>query len=236
MDNGYEEVLERLKEERIRLGWSQTQISEMLEIEQSHYSKVERGVARLTYYEVQRLYEIDVDADYVFMGIRQNQKFADALKEKDDLQLSILLEILYTWVEYRKINPNLNAHNMRLIRLTCSENKTLLFSLRRGLDKNQLEMADLLGVDVKKLRALENGGTLPDSEIIWKLYKDFGILPAIVVNSREGIISEISSLIGMLKAGETERISYTLRDIDGLFQLFLETDNGKGAMQTPQIQ
>ena len=38
-------------------------------------------------------------------------------------------------------------------------------------------MADKIGVDVKKLRELEKDRCLPDSEILWKTYHEFGISP-----------------------------------------------------------
>ena len=52
MNESYQNVLERLKEERIRQNWSQEQICRQLRMSQSHYSKVELGKRRFTYYEV----------------------------------------------------------------------------------------------------------------------------------------------------------------------------------------
>ena len=42
----YEEVLQRIKEERNSFGWSQDTISQKLRMTQSHYSKTESGKKR----------------------------------------------------------------------------------------------------------------------------------------------------------------------------------------------
>lgn len=48
----YQEVSNRLCEERKRLGYSQQQMGQLIRMSQSHYSKVELGKRRLSYYEV----------------------------------------------------------------------------------------------------------------------------------------------------------------------------------------
>lgn len=44
-------------------------------------------------------------------------------------------------------------------------------------------MANIIGIDVKKLRDLENGKKLPDSEIISKMYEAFKILPVVIIGT-----------------------------------------------------
>ena len=51
-------------------------------------------------------------------------------------------------------------------------------------------MADKIGVDVKKLRELEKDRCLPDSEILWKTYHEFGISPMYILKDKEGTIRE----------------------------------------------
>ena len=53
MSATYQKFHERLKEERLRLQLSQLEISQLLRMSQSHYSKAELGKRRLSYYEMQ---------------------------------------------------------------------------------------------------------------------------------------------------------------------------------------
>ncbi len=55
MSATYNEVLIRLIEERKRLGLSQKEMARLVYITQSNYSKVEKGLHRLSYEEVKYL-------------------------------------------------------------------------------------------------------------------------------------------------------------------------------------
>ena len=68
MSATYQNFVERLKEERLRLVLSQAELGRRLRMGQSHYSKVELGTRRFTYYETQCLCETDVDIYYIFTG------------------------------------------------------------------------------------------------------------------------------------------------------------------------
>lgn len=68
MNAKYQSFCERLKEERLRLELSQVEIGQILRMSQSHYSKIELGTRRLTYYETQCLSETNADVYYIFTG------------------------------------------------------------------------------------------------------------------------------------------------------------------------
>lgn len=71
-------------------------------------------------------------------------------------------------------------------------------------DSRQKVMAEKLGVDIKKYRELEKDRSLPDSEIIWKLYDLFNISPAVVLKDKNSIINEISSLLEAIEENGVE--------------------------------
>lgn len=224
----YADFLKRLKEERKRSNLSQAELSHKLKIEQSHYSKVERGVARLTFYEVQRLYEVDMDVEYIFTGNRCDKKNLELFDDMRYSELLLAINILYSWIEYKCKETKVNFYAdifhkteyMKFIRFSYSGDKTAFFFLRKCLNKTQVQMAELLGVDVKKLRALENGGILPDSEIIWKLYADYYILPAVIVQSEKGLALEICSLLHLLGQEEIKGFLSEMYDIQNLLNQF----------------
>ncbi len=67
------------------------------------------------------------------------------------------------------------------------------------MDYSQKEMADILDIDVKKLRSMENGSALPDSEIIWKVSEEIGVPFSIILNDVNGLGGEISYLVELIE-------------------------------------
>lgn len=70
MSATYNEMLKRLIEERKRLGLSQQQMARLVHITQSNYSKVEKGLHRLSYEELKYLSKANIDIFYIFTGYR----------------------------------------------------------------------------------------------------------------------------------------------------------------------
>lgn len=73
----YNEVLNRLIEERKHLGLSQMEMAQFVYITQSNYSKVEKGLHRLSFKELKGLSQTDIDLMYIFTGNRCNGKYID---------------------------------------------------------------------------------------------------------------------------------------------------------------
>ncbi|MBO4291137.1 MAG: helix-turn-helix transcriptional regulator, partial [Lachnospiraceae bacterium] len=67
--------------------------------------------------------------------------------------------------------------------------------LRRQLDYRQIKMAEALGVDVKKLRDLENGKRLPDAELLFRLYQKYNVSPCVMLRDKNGMIAEIAGIL-----------------------------------------
>ena len=67
-------------------------------------------------------------------------------------------------------------------------------------------MADKIGVDVKKIKGVEKDRCLPDSEILWKTYHEFGISPMYILKDKEGIIHEVDALLEISEKECTEKI------------------------------
>lgn len=203
MKTDYEGVLQRLKEERIRHNLSQRQISYQMRMMQSHYSKAELGKKRFTFYEMQCLSETDIDIQYVYTGHRNTGKYKDFFNDCTYRQEICYISILYSLLAYLGEKDSSGKwavlykriEYMKYIFMTGKDNDNILFSVRQYLDYTQFKMAELLGVDVKKLRELENGRTLPDSEMLWTIYDLFHIPPSILLKDRKGVAYELCSLL-----------------------------------------
>lgn len=204
MSTEYQKFCERLKEERVRTSLSQMEISRLLRMTQSHYSKAELGKRRLSYYEIQCLCETNVDVYYIFTGERWKQIENDSFFWKSTVEeLKSYLEIVCTlYMSLFKANIlTLSSDNYKKIEniwyalMPCEKGKTIFYKLRRALNFNQRRMAELIEVDVKKLRGMESGKILPDSEIMCQMMNVFSIPYALFLNDKNGLICEISCLL-----------------------------------------
>ncbi|MFR4350154.1 MAG: helix-turn-helix domain-containing protein [Roseburia sp.] len=220
----YENVLKRLREERIRLQLSQEQVSSRVRMSQSHYSKAELGTARFTYHEIQHLCESDMNVYYVFTGQRPEDTYARPFEgcASDKLRhcISVLCEvILCTCGKQRqecRERDKRRVEHTRIWCIPCETGNSALYILRHVLGRTQQDFADKLEIDIKKLRNLENGKILPDSELLWRIYREFDISPAIYMGEQKGLAREIASLLMLLKKKEREDAVRYLRDCCGI--------------------
>lgn len=59
---------------------------------------------------------------------------------------------------------------------------------------------------VPSVPALYEDRCLPDSEILWKTYHEFGISPMYILKDKEGIIHEVDALLEISEKECTEKI------------------------------
>lgn len=221
MDMAYDEVLKRLRAERKRLSLTQGEMSRLARMSQSNYSKIERGSRRLSYYELKYLCDSDIDLYYVFTGCRCSEKCNEVFFHFNYSELLCFLNIVTSVAELRCVDKAADERRQSflqagMIRLSDWEqkmNRNVLLGLRQSLGYSQCEMAGELGVDVKKLRALENGRILPDSELLYKLYRRFQVSPAVVLKDKRGLISEIGLLLESMDAETGEDVFQFVRSL-----------------------
>lgn len=219
MSAAYDDLLIRLVNERQRLAISQREMGRHMRMSQSNYSKVELGKRRLSYYELKYLCDSDIDLHFVFTGKRCSIKYQDFFEIYSYSQLLCLLSIVSSLTELccsfeQTDNDRLLSVWTELARLADSGqklNRNLFGQIRKLLGHSQKEMAEKLGMDVKKLRELENGRCQPDSELLCRLYELFGVLPAMVLQDRRGLISEICCLMESFSSDSVEEILMFLR-------------------------
>lgn len=107
--------------------------------------------------------------------------------------------------------------NIQYALIPCERGKTIFYSLRRALNYNQMKMADLLEVDVKKLRNMESGKILPDSEIIWRLSEKFYIPYALLLKDKRGLACEITCLLKLIEENKRKDIIDSIKSIHKAF-------------------
>lgn len=211
----YDEVLIRLIEERKRLELPQKEMARLVHITQSNYSKVEKGLHRLSYEEVRYLSDAKVDTLYIFTGFRCAGKYIEYFQQYTYAELCYCLGVIYSLAVLKDYRCSAGRWETIVKRvkyvpliLDCKKSSNIFLAIRHTTGNSQKVMAEKLGVDIKKFRELEKDRCLPDSEIIWKLYHMFQISPAVVLKDKKSIINEISSLME-----ETEEIEIELLSI-----------------------
>ena len=215
----YQDVLRRLKEERQRQHWSQTQISEYMRMSQSHYSKAELGNRRFTFYEIQYLCESEVDVHYFFTGYKCLYRNNEFFEKRSYSELTCYINILFSLADYFYKNKKSDKWDniyrrteyIKYIIAQCKSNANILYTIRQIQDYTQYEMANLLNIDVKKLRDMENTKILPDSELLWRIYSLFQIPPAVLLKDDKGLASEIFCLLEILNDNQRDDILQLLK-------------------------
>lgn len=202
MSATYNDVLKRLVEERMRLGLSQKEMARLVHITQSNYSKVEKGLHRLSYEELKYLSKAKVDIFYIFTGYRCAGKYTEYFQQYTYVELCCYLGIIYSLIVLNYCRSSTEqwkniAKRVKYVPLVldCKKSSNIFLVIRHTTSSRQKSMAEKLGVDIKKFRELEKDRCLPDSEIIWKVYNLFYISPAVVLKDKNSMINEISSLL-----------------------------------------
>lgn len=223
MDDNYSLVLQRLREERERRKLTQQRLCTYMRIHQSNFSKAETGHRRFSYPEVKRLCSSDIDVFYIFTGHKPRSRWEfPELSEIGPEELICHLSTLY--VQARTVRSlNRDKASFETIRkqleyVQCDTgNKgainSIFCSIRNRYDYTQKKMADILGMDIKTLQALEKGRKLPDSEIIWKMYDRFQVSPAFLLNDPRGLWNELNCMLDLLEDNDRRLMMQILENV-----------------------
>ena len=225
MENDYFSVLQRLKEERERRNLTQRLLCYYMKIQQSHFSKAETGQRRFSYHELKGLCTTDVDVLYMFTGIKakNRREFPDASSTLHPEEAVCFLHTVFLLCSAAestrrdKSYPGKIRQQLEYLQYTDtgrnSGTKSSLFSaIRMHRGYTQVKMADTLGVDIKKLRELEKGRQLPDSELIWKMYDLFRVSPAFVLKDAKGMLNELNYVLDLMEEEDRNIILEILKN------------------------
>ena len=96
----YENVLERLREERGRLSITKADMSRYLHMDQSNYRKAELGqYRRFSYFEVKSMSDLGINVNYIYTGKVKKVITLDFIEKLSVNRLKSILQIIYTIVE-----------------------------------------------------------------------------------------------------------------------------------------
>lgn len=203
MSIAYHDMINRLIQERRRLSLSQKEMGRFMRMSQSNYSKVELGKRRISYYELKYLSDSDVDLFYLFTGRRNGSDDREYLEGRSYSELLCIWNILASLSDLDRLRGGRDGGRNRLSWAATAwtadrspkGNRNLFSHIRSRMGYSQKKTAELLGIDVKKLRDLEKGRNMPDSELLCRMQEIFGISPAVMIQDPKGLKGEICALL-----------------------------------------
>ncbi|MCM1539656.1 MAG: helix-turn-helix transcriptional regulator [Blautia sp.] len=222
MNDTYDSVLRRLREERERRNLTQRLLCYCMKIQQSHFSRAETGQRRFSYHELKQLCATDVDMLYIFTGKRtlRQGEFLQWPELSPDESICLLSTVYtlacFTWSADHGRTP-FDEIRQQLEYIQCgnwrngNRNNIFLYT-RNRCGYTQEKMADALGVDIKKLRMLEKGRLLPDSELIWKMYDLFHVSPAFILKDPKGLLNELNYILDLVEDSDREIMLLILKN------------------------
>ena len=157
--------------------------------------------------------DLGLNVNYIYTGKNKKLISLDFIEKPSINRLKCILQIIYTVIELsnkEKLNPQYEAllEEMKYVSF-IKQNATpsnVFLTVRKLKNYTQIKMADMVGIDVKKLRNLENGKKLPDSEIIFKMYEVFKILPVVMIGTENCMLDTILYILDEIKKEDREKI------------------------------
>lgn len=192
MSDYYKDFLRRLIQYRLRFNLTQEAISEALGITQSQLSKQELGKTIVPYKILVSLMKMGWDVDYLLTGKESKcepSELTEILKGTSDIYYKPMLEFI-TWllaVEIEKSVSGMGVEEKCELsilkgRISTNVNESIMYEIRKTVGVAQVAMAEKLGVNIKKYRALEKLQVYPDAELLLEIYLITGCKPSLFLS------------------------------------------------------
>lgn len=193
MNSYYEKFLKRLSQYRLRLNMTQEMTSELLGITQSQLSKQELGKTIVPFKSLVVFKSMGWDVDYLLTGETskyETSELTEILKRAETNCYKPMLEFI-TWalaMEIEKSVPELSLEEkceLSILKMKSGNeaNDSIMYEIRKITGEAQISMADKLGVNIKKYRALEKAQIYPDTELLLGIYQTTGCKPSLFLET-----------------------------------------------------
>lgn len=224
----YTDVLKRLVMYRKSLGMVQTEVAEKVGIGQEMYSYIENGSVKISGQLLIKFMNIGCDMDELISG-REYSYEADDLEsavnsidteEGRNFALKLLTEVIVN--KYSKNNEKVQgetAENMLMVDALSQswDDFSMTFFVRKKLLLSQIDMAERLGLGIKKYRAIEREKLYPDAETLFSLYDMSHYQPSLFMNLKDRKMQILKSIWGIFSASEKEKmLKYAVYSADML--------------------
>lgn len=194
----YSLIVQKLREYRKKSNILQNEMAEYLDITQSEYSKLELGKTKLSYEVISKLYKKGCDIDMLITGIESNSVLPSLEKlyvESDSSKFASWLKLcewaMAHWTQEDGKEEQIGSKLLRIF-VNADTDMTPLEKLRRAYGVSQQQMAEIVGVNIKKYRQLEKGNIQLDAELMANIYEATACRPSYFVDENNFYLSVIS--------------------------------------------
>lgn len=194
----YDLIVRRLEAYRKKCNILQNDMAEYLDITQSQYSKIELGKTKLSYEVLSKLYKRGCDIDMIITGEGADIILPSLEKiyvESDTGRFISWLKLcewaMEHWIEEDGKEEQIGSKLLKIF-VSADTDMTPLEKLRKAYGVSQQQMADIVGVNIKKYRQLEKGNILLDAELMANIYEATKCKPSYFMNEDGFYLSVIS--------------------------------------------
>lgn len=222
--SSYDDVLGRLHECRKRSGLTQEQMGEQLGMKQEQYSYLERGESRISDNNLRVFHKMGWNIDYIITGktyVQDCRELKHIFKEFDESERTAAMkfpaELLVNRV--RKYDSGQDtAIDTKYIDLLDSlttywETFSMVHFVRSRMDISQIEMANQIGVGIKKYRDYEREIRYPDAEMLLQFYNMSGYQPTLFLDVTDRRFLAMNYVWNMLNPEDRKIVKYLMRYI-----------------------
>lgn len=191
MRQDYSEVIERLQTYRQAQRKTQEEMSTEMGVTQGYYAKLESGEHIISYDCLRTFEENGGDVHFLITGQRLEPVVLDDYMEACETRegrremFRFILSVLHLglgmmrdgfFVEREDIYKNL-----RFMQMELDKPGNIWKNIRRMDDITQLQMADILGINIKRYMRLEKEITKPNADILQRLYCNLSYVPMLMI-------------------------------------------------------
>ncbi len=191
----YQDVLKRLATYRKRLGITQEQIGQRIGLSQEQYSYLENGKTKISSNNLQEFVRAGWNIDYLITGMEFEDNSAAELerifaqfKDRGDRRfaMKIMAEVILEEGKKSAWKDRSKSAQMALLLLDAVikmwEGFSMSLFVRKEIGLLQTEMAEKLGIGIKKYREIERELCFPDAELLLSFYTMSGYRPTLFMN------------------------------------------------------
>lgn len=200
MGQGYSEVVERLQLYRRAQRKTQKEMCADMGITQSHYAKLESGANVISYDCLKTFENNGGDINFLITGqYCEPGVLDDYMKRCRTREGKLHMHRLIVWavnmglaLEYgreRKLSEAV-YRNLRLAQMEFDMPCSVWKSIRKLDEITQYQMAEILGINIKRYVRLENEMIGPDAEILYRLYSGLSYTPYLAMPSSHCYLRE----------------------------------------------
>lgn len=203
----YQNVLKRLAAYRKSIGMTQKQIGENLGMSQEQYSYLENGKTKITEDNLRDFLKNGWNIDYLITGMEYKNcrtKLDDVLAQFQDKEVRIFVmklvaEMMLEKAKYKKGDA---AYELLEAVIKAWDDFSMTFFIREHLQMSQTEMAEKIGIGIKKYRDIEKEKRFPDAEMLLTFYTMSGYQPLLFLDYEDRRMMSIKMVWNKLSAKE----------------------------------